>query len=181
MTKLKKIINEEIENITGNSGVNFLYQQQPELANIGTKEQYSQYLDTIFPNSILKDIVYHSSPNKIDTFRQSMFGVYFSYSPIHDSLGGNIIPAVLNIKNLLIKPNPDDNVETKIKYDKDYRSYNNPTSFSLDGTKTYKYDASLEGSTVTKDGAQIRVRNSEQIHILGSKEDTEMFRQSLVK
>lgn len=42
-------------------GVSELYEENPELANIGTQEQYSQYLDTIFPDSKVKNIVYHGS------------------------------------------------------------------------------------------------------------------------
>ena len=40
-------------------GVDFAFKQTPELSNIGTMEQYSEYLDTIFPESKVKDIVYH--------------------------------------------------------------------------------------------------------------------------
>jgi len=47
------------------SGVEELFDSNPELANIGTAEQYSQYLDTIFPDSQVKDIVYHGSKNKL--------------------------------------------------------------------------------------------------------------------
>jgi hypothetical protein len=43
-------------------GVNDVFKQNPELSNIGTKELYSQYLDTIFPDSKVKDIVYHGTP-----------------------------------------------------------------------------------------------------------------------
>lgn len=42
-------------------GVAELFESNPELANIGTPEQYSQYLDTVFPDSKVKDIVYHWS------------------------------------------------------------------------------------------------------------------------
>jgi hypothetical protein len=40
-------------------GVSELFESNPELANIGTQEQYSKYLDTIFPDSKIKNIVYH--------------------------------------------------------------------------------------------------------------------------
>ena len=40
-------------------GVKDLLDSNPELASIGTPEQYSAYLDTIFPDSKVKDIVYH--------------------------------------------------------------------------------------------------------------------------
>ncbi len=42
-------------------GVDFVFEQNPTLATIGTKEQYSQYLESIFPNSTVKDILYHYS------------------------------------------------------------------------------------------------------------------------
>ena len=155
--------------------VNFAFEQNPKLSQIGTKEQYSEYLDTIFPESKVRDIVYHASSNKIEKFRDNMFGAYFSYSPIQGVYGEVINNALLNIKSLLIKPKPEDSTEEKVIYDKEYRSYNNP-SFSPEGDRIYKYDASVENSTVTKEGIQIKVRNPEQIHILGSEQDMENFK-----
>ena len=49
-------------------GVDFIFEQNPELEKIGTKEQYSEYLDTIFPESKIKDIVWHGSPRKFENF-----------------------------------------------------------------------------------------------------------------
>lgn len=163
------------ENINGNSAINSVYQQHPELANIGTQEQYSQYLGTIFPNSKIKDIVYHSGSTKIEKFRESMFGAYFSYSPIQGVYGNVVNSALLDVKNPLIRPKTEDSAETKELYNKDYRAYNNPSSFSPEGVGAYKYDASIESSTVTKEGVQIKVRNPEQIHILGSQQDIAGF------
>jgi len=40
-------------------GVQELFDTNPELASVGTPQQYSQYLDTVFPNSKVKDILYH--------------------------------------------------------------------------------------------------------------------------
>ena len=176
----KEIVNENI-GVNIKSGVNLLYQQYPELSNIGTQEQYSQYIDTIFPNSKIKNIFYHSSPNKIEKFRDSLFGTYFSYSPIQGTYGNVINCVLLNINNPLIKPKPEDNSEVKEIYNKEYRNYNNPSSFSPEGIRTYKYDASIESSTVTKEGVQIRVRTPEQIHILGSKQDIEGFKNFIKK
>ncbi len=61
------------------TGVDLIYQQHPELSNIGTPEQYSQYLNTIFPNSKINDIVYHgTNANEIEggKLRPSREGVY---------------------------------------------------------------------------------------------------------
>ena len=57
-------------------GVSELFDSNPELANIGTPEQYSQYLDTIFPDSKVKDIVYHGTDKQFEKF-------------ISDNLGSN--------------------------------------------------------------------------------------------
>ena len=57
-------------------GVNFVFEQNPELAKIGTPEQYSEYLDTIFPESKVKNIVWHISLNDFKDvgFSKEMFG-----------------------------------------------------------------------------------------------------------
>jgi hypothetical protein len=159
------------------SGVNYIYQQHPELSTIGTQEEYSEYLDTIFPDSKVKDIVYHSSPNKFEKFKERHFGTYFSYTPIVGVYGGNIYAALLNIKNPLILP---DTKEEWANYDKEYRNYSNYTT-DAEGYHIYKYDGSVEASSVTDDGKQVRVRNSEQIHILGSKQDIEGFKNFIKK
>ena len=55
-------------------GVDFVFEQHPELTEIGTKEQYSEYLDTIFPESKIKDIVYHGTNNPFDVFDKKFIG-----------------------------------------------------------------------------------------------------------
>ena len=49
-------------------GVDFVFEQHPEITSIGTKEQYSEYLDIIFPESKVKDIMWHGSPRKFENF-----------------------------------------------------------------------------------------------------------------
>jgi hypothetical protein len=46
-----------------------LFKDSPELANIGTKAQYMQYLSTIFKTSKVKDIVYHGTGYSFNTFK----------------------------------------------------------------------------------------------------------------
>lgn len=55
-------------------GVSFVFEQHPELAHIGTPEQYSAYLDTIFPESKVRDIVYHGTRNNFDEFDKEFLG-----------------------------------------------------------------------------------------------------------
>lgn len=51
-------------------GVDFVFKQNPELATIGNKEQYSRYLDSIFPESAMKDIFYHGSEESFEKFEK---------------------------------------------------------------------------------------------------------------
>lgn len=89
-------------------GVDRLFEENPELSDIGTKEQYSAYLQTIFPDSKVKDIVYHTSFNKFDTFKKQNEqdlakgtdeGIYFSKNPNYYTKEGIKYPVLLNIKN----------------------------------------------------------------------------------
>jgi len=69
MEGLPKIKQENIiEKPKIKEGVDFVFEQNPEFSQIGTEEQYSEYLDTIFPESKVRDIVYHGSKEKINKF-----------------------------------------------------------------------------------------------------------------
>ena len=61
-------------------GVNFVFEQNIELEKIGTKEQYSEYLDTIFSDSKIKNIVYHSTTVLFDNYdiEKGDLGIHFS-------------------------------------------------------------------------------------------------------
>lgn len=95
-------------------GVDFLFEQNPELIQIGTKEQYSEYLDAIFPESKTRGIVYHGSNNEFDNFekrnREDKFdsgtignGIYFGESiTAFDSNSKYTKISMLNTKNPLI-------------------------------------------------------------------------------
>ena len=45
-----------------------VYESNPKLGNIGTLQQYNEYLETIFPDSKVKNIVYHGGPKGITEF-----------------------------------------------------------------------------------------------------------------
>ena len=55
-------------------GVENIFNENLELTSIGTPEQYSQYLDTVFPDSKVKDIVYHGSKNNFTEFLKEFLG-----------------------------------------------------------------------------------------------------------
>jgi len=76
---------------------------------------YSQYLDTIFPNTQVKDIVYHGSKNKFDKFdnqykgsnlgkvsSDSKLGFFFGNLELSERFGDIKYPSILSIENPLI-------------------------------------------------------------------------------
>ena len=97
-------------------GVNEIFKEYSELAKIGTEQQYSQYLDTIFPDSKVKDIVYHGITSRIkekfDKFSKEFIksgqgrygenGFFFSENKEEVNKNYNnsgLISAVINLKN----------------------------------------------------------------------------------
>ena len=105
-------VENEAEKVPMKEGVDFVFDQHPELISIGTKEQYTQYIETIFPDSKFKEVVYHNSdaefknegfkpmkPN-FDTLN-SIEGVYnFSSNRIFTQrYGANTYAVVLDIHN----------------------------------------------------------------------------------
>ncbi len=52
-----------------------------ELLEIGTEEDYKEYLDTVFPDSKIKQVMFHKTgAEKFDEFRMSYLGgAYFSF------------------------------------------------------------------------------------------------------
>ena len=143
-------------------GVKELFNINPELSEIGTAEQYSAYLDSIFPDSKVKDIVYHGTKGfdssgrekpKFDKFDKIYIGkgqglrsddmakgFYFGSYKIADRVGTRIIPAILNVQ--------EENTTTVRRNTKDF------------DTK----------------GDVFVVFEPEQIHILGGKQDVKGFK-----
>ena len=203
------------------SGVSELFESNTELAAIGTPEQYSQYLDTIFPSSKVKDIVYHgSSYGKKENFNSNTnlpYGdrhrVIFFATNINQALAfsdydkSKITSALININNPfdynsfsdelrqdLIKEEYNRIIETlgsnEIEYadkvskkfpdvfktkiwdlftgrkflSKIYQKYNIDSWFEVQGN--------IEGHPYEN----VAVFDPEQIHILGSKQDIEGFK-----
>lgn len=76
ISKNKDIIDSFKRKIKAIDGV---FKDSPELANIGTKAQYMQYLSTIFPDSKVKDIVYHGTNDKNFTPKENEQGIHFGF------------------------------------------------------------------------------------------------------
>ena len=155
-------------------------------------QQYSQYLNTIFPDSKVKDIVYHGSIYDNKKFKDStrVTGHYFSTTPKEalqhaqrqlpnpdDAVLYNIL---LNIKNpkVITKPIDYEDLDTEAKIYKDDTVFGTDYD-SLIAEKVEEYNTTYKTPESTWLEKQIVVFEPEQIHILGSKQDIEGFRKFL--
>lgn len=182
-------------------GVDFVFKQNPELEKIGTKEQYSEYLETIFPESKVRNILYHGGSEnlkednfKFDIRRRNVsigkllqyWGAYFTETP-----GYAQYHAERNFKKnatVAVKinsTNPREILDNK-------KTFINPFKFSHESISTRKYKKLLADGFDSiivrynyndpKNDIEIGeikefiALKSEQIHILGSKQDSENFK-----
>jgi hypothetical protein len=153
-------------------GVSELFESNPELANVGTQEQYSAYLDQVFPDSKVKDIMYHGSDKTFNKFSKEFARAdrpyfYFSFAEeanmYKEARGGSYIyPVILNVKNYATGYTPDeleiDTVNNLIKQG---------------------YDAVAGRGWTTRE--EVAVFEPEQIHILGTPQDIEGFKRFVSK
>ena len=156
-------------------GVDFVFEQNPELVNIGTKEQYSQYLDTIFPDSKVKDIVYHKTPFSFERFEKPLEerklnksnksdAIFFNFENkgfFRKSEGAKTISVIINTNNNIV-------TNEKIPY---------ATGSKQDIRNILQED--FDSITVNKQNGskELLVFEPEQIHILGSKQDIKEFKE----
>jgi GNAT superfamily N-acetyltransferase len=144
-------------------GVPELFELTPELAAIGTAKDYSDYLDTIFPDSQIKNVAYHdsNSPN-IEKFRNDINGIWTTGDPNWWQKGEYKYRVLLDVKSPNIIREPLN------------------SSFAIDffaDKKNDKFDSyittGLSGNL--EEGVYV-LRDSDQTHILGSKKDLNDFK-----
>ncbi len=164
-----KIKTEEVPN---KEGVDFVFNQNPELSEIGTKEQYSEYLDTIFPESKVKDILYHGG--ETNKFIEREEGSYFTKSIDYaKNNGNNIVTVKINIQKGARIPTIS---KTAIAIDfkeelKDFDGVVGEEAFGI---------VEKNGKSFMAKGESYVVFKPEQIHILGSNDDVQNFREFIV-
>jgi len=148
------------------SGVQELFDSNPELANIGTAEQYSQYLDTIFPDSKLKKILYHGTVLSFDKFKIGNYGaIFFS----------NNSDATLNWAKQLVEPALDAGY-TDVEAKNVPVIINAKNIVQLEGRAALNPKELNDGDIAYYEDNEYAVVSPEQIHILGTKDDIEGFK-----
>ncbi len=165
----------EADKSLSSEGIDFVFEQNPELVSIGSKEQYSQYIEIIFPESQYKDIVYHGTDTGFENFDKKYLsggsgygkGFYFRNKKPKKgtSMGdaGYLKVAVVNIKNVL--------TDTDDKIYEEVMNMTHPIEHYLKS----EFDGVRNPLDLGK-GETIVVYEPEQIHILGSKSDLEKFK-----
>ena len=86
-------------------GVDFAFEQNSALEKIGTKEEYSKYLDNVFPESKVKNIVYHSTQHDFEEFdiNRGDLGVHFADKDVSSGIKSSEYTkqCLINIENPL--------------------------------------------------------------------------------
>ena len=139
------------------------------------REQYSQYLDTIFPNSQVKDIVYHynSSGEKFDKFDKSFIGTQSLMSQDGEQgfsfVDNKLVARAYGEFNIEIYSLPKFVWST---LDEDiYKQYNKNIISVLINPQKGDWKNNQDG------WSEIMIKNSDDIHILGSKQDIQGFKE----
>ena len=180
-TSIRKYLNVEIGGKI-KTGVDFVYQQHPELTNIGTPEQYSQYLDTIFPNSKVKDIVYHGAMENLlpkDNKFKGYVTYFTDFKKYAETFGfpvnRKIVSTVINVQNPFNSQSELADVPLEVHVtDK----FTNPRIIKSNASG---YDSVIGIDAGQKEGITIAIFEPEQIHVLGSKQDIEGFKNFVKK
>lgn len=128
--QIKKFIElqERLNNKKFTEAVKSVFESSPELQQIVTLEQYTDYVARIttgiiknpssgeYNNSQAKDVVYHGTPNKFDKFDKSFSGTgsnnkintedifFIKYKEATKTFGPNLVQALINVKNPNIIP-----------------------------------------------------------------------------
>ncbi len=152
-------------------GVDFVFEQNPELSQIGTKEQYSEYLETIFPESKAKDIMWHGSQRRFENFdlenhsSSGNFGIGIYTTPdkswakkYASRISGVLNGIILNIKDPFI---------TSLKY----REYYGGDTFvpKIKMSELIKNDGILNYDGLDRDN--LKLFNQYLTEYLGSKDE----------
>ncbi len=175
-------------------GLEFAYYSNPELATIGSKEQYNEYIRTIFPNSKTPNIYYHGGRKGIETFKTPKdfdfkknkgvhsgtkdYGIYFTgdksiaktYSRGYNKSERQIYPVLLNTQEVY-KTNKFFALNLRKLFGSKVLNPQSITERDFNTTLKGKDSIIWHGEK-----GEIVVFSPSQVYILGSKTDVKGFR-----
>jgi len=172
--KIWKKLKESNNNLNNIKNIFELY---PELSNIGSYTDYSEYLNTVFPNSMIKDIVYHGAIESLLPKDNKFKGyiTYFTTAKKYAETFGipvnrKVIAAIIDIQRPFRATSELADVPYEIHITD---QYTNPRIIKSNNSN---YDSVIGKDAGQREGNTIAVFNPEQIYILGSKQDIEGFK-----
>lgn len=144
------------------------------------QQQYSAYLDSIFPDSKVKDIVYHSRFNvgnikNKDRWKNGFYSGTKDQADLMADMAENINDLMTTSALLINMQNPKVTTYTDRKVE-DYKNTND--SFIIQATEkdALQLIGNRDGYNTENFKKEYVVFEPEQIHILGSKQDIEGFK-----
>lgn len=200
---VKEVANKSQERL---KAIQEVFNNNPELSKVGDVFSYAIYLDTVFPDSKVKDIVYHNTPNTFEKFDKSFLtstsikekstkstdsslGFFFtSLKSAYEgfAIEGNKLSCILNLKNPKIggvnlhKISLPYTERTREVVEDSYEYFNdvreNLINKGFDGIFYGKSFMDMEYGDFTDPIPEYVIFEPEQIHILGSKQDIEGFK-----
>jgi hypothetical protein len=162
-----KDLKEELNNNHNQDSIKQVFEDAPELSNIGTIEQYTKYLETIFPNSKVKDIVYHGGD--VEEFQDREEWSYFTKDKDYASNYGNIKTFKINILKGA-RLNTISKTEIAVTYKDELKNFD-----GVIGDEAFGIVKKGDKSFLAK-GESFAVRSAKQIYRLGSTQDIEGFK-----
>ena len=187
-------------------GIDFIFEQNPELKTIGTKEQYKQYIESVFPESQVKDILYHYSSH--DKIKEEGFKFF---TELEAAAGAGEIEAIwftkkatnywgdndlnkyaavinsakpLDIRAAVTENDPaiqEYNRVWEIGTNKEYDPWDitKPIEkkFELQKNRKLAFKEAGYDSVLTPNLEEVAVFDKENIHILGSGADVQRFKE----
>ena len=148
VTATPTVIQQEVK-----EGVEDLFNSNPELFTIGTQEQYSAYLDTIFPDSKVKDIVYRGGEKKdvkLFQYWTNNKSEAYMYAKANITKGGSITERnpitviVKNFKTYIDNKYGENTFYSLNLYEGDYVNQISETEYELQLPSWYKKDIKLD-------------------------------------
>lgn len=169
----------ETNNQQAEGGVSGVYQASEQLKEIGTSKEYADYVNSIFPDSTIKEVVYHGTNNEFDEFEPGhadaktgkidTLGFHFIEEAGRNDYAetyGKMLPVVVDIKNPVTAEYSveDGSPAQKLEYMKE------------SDKKEFK-EQGYDGGIIEGAGAKEYVAfDQKQAHILGGKKDIAAFK-----
>jgi len=171
--------------------INKLFKENPSLSKIGSVEQYSNYLNTIFPNSKVKDILYHGTPDG----RFESFDISFAGKATVNVTKGIYLTDSKKTADFYAEGHIDfSEFESREEYEEvktaktfsmiinaeNLKFVNDPQAQQKQGNAILRTEEKLSDigyvSNIPDLAHQYIVFDPEQIHILGENKDIEQFK-----